>query len=103
MAGKIFTFIKPYLSYIDSGRLFRKPFGWLYTLLAMLNVLVPIDVLYRAFDNQIFDAPAKFVIAFLLVWVVITFACWVCFQLLWDRREKVLSTTPGGEEFIATP
>jgi|SRR5690554_722025 len=103
MDNKFFTFIKPYLSFIDNGDLYRKPFSWLYALLAIINLIVPIYVFYQAVDNHIFDAPAKFVIVFLLVWVIIAFAGWLSFQLWWDRKSKVISTSNVGDEFMATP
>jgi hypothetical protein len=103
MDNKFFTFIKPYLSFIDNGDLYRKPFSWLYALLAIINLIVPIYVFYQAVDNRIFDSPAKFVIIFLLVWVIIAFAGWLSFQLWWDRKSKVISTSNVGDEFVATP
>ena len=103
MDNKFFTFIKPYLSFIDNGDLYRKPFSWLYALLAIINLIVPIFVFYQAVDNDIFDTPAKFVIVFLLVWVIIAFSGWLSFQLWWDRKSKVISTSNVGDEFVATP
>jgi hypothetical protein len=35
-----------------------------------------------------------------LAWLVIVFACWIGFQLWWDRRKKVAN--PDSPEFIAT-
>jgi len=103
MDNKFFTFIKPYLSFIDNGHLYRKPFSWLYTLLAVVNLILPIYIFYKAVDNNIFDTPAKFVIVFLLVWLIIAFASWVSFQLWWDRKTKVTTTSVEGDEFVATP
>ena len=103
MENKFLTFIRPYLSFIDNGHFFRKPFSWLYTLLAIVNLLIPIYVFYQASDNRIFDSPAKFVIVFLLLWVIVAFAGWVCFQLWWDRKSKIDMSSTAGDEFIATP
>ncbi len=65
MDNKFFTFIKPYLSFIDNGHLFRKPFSWLYAVLAIGNLLIPFYVLYQAIRNHIFDyADGKFIFAF---------------------------------------
>ena len=102
MQSKFFTFIKPYLSFIDDGHFYRKPFSWLYILIAILNLLVPLDVLYRAFDHRMFDAPANYVITFLLVWLVIAFVSWLSFQLWWDRKEKVKNITGEGDRYTAT-
>lgn len=103
MENKFLTFIRPYLSFIDNGHFFRKPFSWLYTLLAIINLLIPINVFYQASDNRIFDSPAKYIIVFLLVWVIIAFASWVGFQLWWDRKSKINMASTAGDEFIATP
>ena len=103
MDHKFFTFIKPYLSYIDKGHLYRKPFSWLYTVLAIINLILPLYVFYMAIDNRIFDSPAKFIIVFLLVWIIIAFASWVSFQLWWDRKSKIIDTSVEGDEFVATP
>ena len=103
MENKLLTFIRPYLSFIDNGHFFRKPFRWLYTLLAIVNLLIPIYVFYQASDNRIFDSPAKFVIVFLLLWVIVAFAGWVGFQLWWDRKSKIDMSSTAGDEFIATP
>lgn len=103
MNSKFFTFIRPYLLFIDNGNFFRKPFSWLYILLASANLILPIYILYKAIDNKIFDTPAKFVIVFILLWLIIAFASWISFQIWWDRKSKVLITSVAGDEFLATP
>jgi hypothetical protein len=100
---KIFSFIAPFLSFIDSGKLFRKPFSWLYIALAALNVVLPFWILYKAIDSSIFDYGAKFVFAFLFIWIVTLAASWVGFQIWWNRRTKVLESSSEGSEFPATP
>jgi len=72
-------------------------------LLAVLNLFFPIFIFYKAADNTIFDAPAKFIFAFLLIWLIISFASWVSFQLWWDRKTKVTNTSVKGDEFVSTP
>lgn len=103
MDNKFLSFIKPYLSFIDNGHLYRKPFSWLYAILAIINLILPLYVFYMAADNRIFDSPAKFIIVFLLVWIIIAFASWVSFQLWWDRKSKIIDTSIEGDEFVATP
>lgn len=103
MEDKFFTFIRPYLSFIDNGHLYRKPFSWLYTLLAILNLIFPLYIFYKAAKNDIFSAPEKLLIVFLLVWIIIAFASWISFQLWWDRKSKVITTSSHGDEFVATP
>jgi hypothetical protein len=103
MDNKFFTFIKPYLSFIDSGKLYRKPFYWLYVVLAVINLLFPLYVLYGAIDMHAFSGDAKYVFAFILIWFVILAAGWVGFQIWWDRKDKVQNTSTEGADFPATP
>jgi len=103
MENKFLTFIRPYLSFIDNGHFFRKPFSWLYTLLAIVNLLIPIYVFYQASHNGIFDYNTAYIIVFLLLWVIVVFAGWVGFQLWWDRKSKIDMSSTAGDEFIATP
>lgn len=103
MENKFFKFIKPYLSYIDKGNFFKRPFNWLYFVSALICLIIPIVIMYLAIDNNVFSSPAKVVIAFILIWIVISFACWVGFQIWWDRKEKVLESSVEGDDFIAIP
>ena len=103
MQSKFFTFIRPYLAYLDSGDFYRKPFGWLYFLIAVLNLNFPVYVLLQAIDGDLFDASAKFVAVFMLIWLILLFAGWVSFQIWWDRRLKVVETSGKGDDFVATP
>lgn len=103
MDNKFLTFIKPYLLFIDDGNFFRKPFSWLYIIIAIFNLILPVYLLYKAIDNNVFDAPAKFVIVFILIWLIIAIAAWISFQLWWDRKSKVMKISNEGDEFVATP
>jgi len=62
MNSKFFNFVGPFLAIIDNGKLFRKPFSWLYSVIAIINLLLPAFILYQAIANNIFSAPAKFII-----------------------------------------
>jgi hypothetical protein len=103
MNNKFFTFIKPYLNIIDNGLFFRKSFYWLYIILAVLNLVLPLYILYKAVDNHIFEFPAKFVTLFVVVWLIIAFVSWVSFQLWWNRKERVALSSELNDEFTATP
>lgn len=98
-----FNFSKPYLSYIDSGKIFRDPFRWLYMILGALNLIFPIYVLYLAIDNNIFDAGASYIFAFIFIWVIVAFAGWIAFQIWWDRKDQAAMKANEKDEFIATP
>jgi hypothetical protein len=93
-----FTFAKPYLDFIGKGTLF----SIIYTIMAVVNLLLPFVIIYKVIDSGFFRSiPARFVIAFIFSLFVIAFACWIGFQLWWDRKSKV--KTFEGSEFIVTP
>jgi len=100
---KFLYFFKPYFDYIDRGSLFKKPFYWLYTVLAALNLLAPLVILFGAVSNNIFELPVKFTLAFLLIWIIASCAFWLGFQLWWNRRDKVIESSTEGGAFVATP
>jgi hypothetical protein len=102
MDNKFFTFIKPCLSYIDSGKFFRQPFGWLYAAIAVANLLAPFYALIRLIGFAKY-VEAKIIMSFTLIWLAIVFTSWVCFQLWWDRKSKVTAIVESGDEFTATP
>lgn len=96
-------FLKPFLQTIDNGSFFRKVFGILYVLIAVLNVLLPIYLLFKMIDAGLFKSEGKVVISMLIIWFVIALLGWFGFQLWWDRRQKVNQVTYSGAEFVATP
>jgi hypothetical protein len=96
-------FIAPALSYVDSGKLFRKPFSWLYIVFAVINAVLPFYLLYIAIDNRVFSVGAKYVFASLFIWLVVVAACWVGVQIWWNRKDRVLETSQEGSEFPLTP
>jgi len=100
---KFFTFIAPYLAVIDNGKFFRKPFSWLYSLIAIINLFLPFYLLYQAIENQIFSAGLKIVFGFILAWLTISIACWIGFQIWWDRKDKISLSSSTEDDFIATP
>jgi len=95
--GPFFTFSKPYLEFIGKGKLF----SLVYVVMAVANLIIPFVILYQVIDSGFFSYGAKYVFAFIFAWLSICFACWIGFQLWWDRRKKV--TNIGSSEFVATP
>ena len=69
--------------------------------LAALNLLTPFAVLFKAIDAHVFRMPAKFVIAFILIWFVLL-AGFCLLALLWWRRKDQLQEQKH-EAFPATP
>jgi hypothetical protein len=92
-----FVFSKPYLDFIGKGKIF----GFIYYVIAILNLLIPFVVISSIIDSGILRyGGASFVFATIFSWLIIAFACWIGFQLWWDRRTNFVNTTSA--EFIAT-
>lgn len=59
MKRKFFSFIRPSLTLLDNGKFFRKPFGWLYAVIAIFSLLTPFLLAYStiwwniAYQNRI--------------------------------------------------
>jgi hypothetical protein len=96
VASPFFTFSKPYLNFISSGKLF----SLIYFVMALINPIIPFVILYKVIDSGFFSLGAKFVFAFILAWFVILFACLIGFQLWWERRKNIKNI--GATEFVAT-
>ena len=99
MNNKFFTFIKPYLSFIDKGLFYRL----MFEVLAIINLVLPIFLIYYYVDINVFEAKAIILIAFLIFWVIFAFASWVSFQIFWNRRENIQNTSEDGDELLAIP
>ena len=54
MKLKITSLLKPYLSSIDNGSMFRKPIGWLYVVLATISASIPFYLIYVAISLNTF-------------------------------------------------
>ncbi len=95
--------INAFLTYIDSGRIFREPFKWLYMLASFSSALFPIIIIFLAFKHGLFEGPFKIVLAFLLIWIFMLVAGAVGCLIWWDRKDKVSNLTTGEQEFVASP
>ena len=96
--NQIFTFLNPYMEYLVKGKFF----SIVYILLAVANLILPFVVLFQVIDSGFFKyAESNQISAFILLWIVIVFTCWIGFLLWWNRRKKVKSI--GTSEFIAIP
>lgn len=104
MDNKFFTLIKPYLNYIDEGRLYKQPFRILYQVIAVLMLLAPFALLYQLIETGIFKyGTAGMIVAFILIWLVVAAAGWFSFQLWWERAGQLSRTSQVGDDFVATP
>jgi hypothetical protein len=98
LEGTPFTnFSKPYLDFIGKGKLFY----FVYVIMAVINLLLPFVIIVMAAKSGFFRmGGSNFVFAFVLSWIVIVFACWVGFQLWWDRKAKIKLLE--NSEFVVT-
>ncbi len=94
---KFFSFSRPYLDFIDKSKIY----SFIYYVMAVINLIIPFVILYQVIDSGVFRyLEAKYIFAFILSWIVVVFACWIGFQLWWNRRKKVVEL--GTSEFSAT-
>jgi len=94
---KFFSLSRPYLKFIDKSKIY----SLIYYVMAVINLIIPFVILYQVIDSGVFRyLEAKYIFAFLLSWIVVVFACWIGFQLWWNRRKKVDEL--GESEFSAT-
>jgi len=92
-----FIFSKPYLNFIGEGKIF----GFVYFILAAVNLVIPFAVIYMTIDSGIFRyLGAKYIFAIILSWLIIAFASWIGFQVWWNRRTRIMNSS--STEFIAT-
>jgi hypothetical protein len=93
-----FVFARPYLDFTGKGKLY----GVFYFVMAAASLVIPFAVIAKAIDSGVFDyGGAKFAFVFILSWLVIAFACWIGFQIWWNRRKNIAALA--ASEFIATP
>lgn len=104
MDNKFFTLIKPYLNYIDDGKLYKQPFKILYQIIAVIMLLLPFALLYQLIQSGIFKyGTGGMIFAFILIWLVVAAAGWFSFQLWWERAGQLKQTSETGDDFVATP
>jgi len=74
-----------------------------FGLIAILNAVFPFYMIYTAIDNNLFNAPFKFVMVFLLIWFLIIIASFFSFNIWWNRKNKIENLIKDDDSFIATP
>lgn len=96
--SSVFMFAKPYFDYIGRGKIY----GIVYIIMAILNLLIPLAVIYAVIEwGYLQYGGTRAIVAFIFSWLVIAFACWIGFQLWWYRKSSVKNIESA--EFIATP
>lgn len=102
MDSKFLNFIDPVLKYIDSGSFFRQPFKWLYVLIGVCNIMLPISMIGKYFDYwDYLSGSAKF--AMIIIILVALALAYVGF-LIWYKRSQTLNLEAyNSSRFIAIP
>ena len=104
MENKFFSLIKPYLSYIDSGKLYKQPFRILYQTIAILMLLFPLAGLFQLIITGSFEyVTGDIILCIIMIWLVFAAAGWFSFQLWWNRAAQLKQTSTEGDDFVATP
>jgi len=93
-----FGFSRPYLNFIGKGTIF----SLVYFIMAAISLILPFVVIFMVVNSGIFQAGGGgFVVAFIFSWFAIAFACWIGFQLWWNRRSQVSDVATS--DFVAIP
>jgi hypothetical protein len=101
--GKFLSAVVPLLNSIDSGVFYRTGFKLLYAITALICLLVPIVLMISGIANSIFEMPFGSVFVVFLVWLILTFALWLGFQVWWNRMRKIDSLLEDRDDFLALP
>jgi hypothetical protein len=105
MKSNFFMFASPIFNSIDSGTFFKRPFAWLYILMAILNWFVPVYFIIKLSDNNYLFEEGNSIILIGVTLLVLgsLIGSWLGFQLWWHRKGKLKETSSNGDEFVATP
>jgi len=94
------SIFKTYLKFIDSPRFFTTPFSWLYLVVAIAFLALPVYLLVQGIDNGIFKQykdgasagqfieGGKTVFAFILTLIAATVAAIVSFIVSWNGKKN---------------
>lgn len=103
---KFFQFIQSPLNYVDNGAFFRQPFKWLYYLLGVTNVLIPIHFItllssreHYGYYNDSGTDKAYMIILIILSIPIASFA-----GMIWINRGTTLTENVNhSSRFVAIP
>lgn len=96
--------LKSFLGLMDGGSFFRNPVKWLYVVIAVINVALPIYLLVQAIRGKMFQYLGGWdITVFIIAWIVF-FAGLLCLAAFWWLRMKQLDdVTVAIDEFPSTP
>jgi hypothetical protein len=79
---------RTYLEFVDSSRFFTTPFSWLYLIVALAFLALPIAVLAKGIQFEVFSYEGKIVFLFILLLIASIAAAIVAFVVAWDGKKK---------------
>ena len=102
MDNKLFAFFDKVWNYIDNGKFYREPFRWLYAVIAALNLLFPLYVIYM--DSRILKfLSGGEVFACVLIFLLFIFLGIMSAHLWFNRQKKVKEYLQEDNDFVAIP
>lgn len=102
MDNKLFAFLDKVWNYIDNGKFYREPFRWLYAVIAALNLLFPLYVIYMASRILKFLSGGE-VFACVLIFLLFIFLGIMSAHLWFNRQKKVKEYLQEDNDFVAIP
>lgn len=100
--SKLLNILNPVLGFIDSGKFFRQPFKWLYIIIGVLNIIIPIAMIIGVSNGwDYMQGAMRFAMVLnILVAILVAFLGF----LIWYKRAQNLKCDAGeSSRFIAIP
>lgn len=99
---KFFSILNPMFNYVDSNKFFRQPFKWLYIIIGLLNILLPIYAIKMVSDAWEWVTGGLRFGLVLVILVAIALA--YMGMAIWFKRCKDLNLeAKGSSRFVAIP
>lgn len=96
------SFFDPVFNYVDSGKLFRQPFMWLYYIIGILEFVGCIWAITYVFDYIRYLNGGAYVFAILMV--IACLAAGIFSLFFWFKRtKKIKENVPEHARFLAIP
>lgn len=93
-----FHFSKPLTDSIDNGSFFKNPISWLYTVIAIIFLLIPFVIAFKGYDEGFFDYIG---LLHVIMWIILLLVCFIIFQI-WINRKNQLLDLDGEKGFLST-
>lgn len=100
--SKFLNLLDPVFRYVDTGAFFRQPFKWLYVIIGVLNIIIPIALIVTISDVWSYmDGGMRFAsVLQVLIGIAVAYVGF----LIWFKRGQQLKCDAGEKSrFIAIP